>query len=219
VKKKILVIVIPRIISWLQRLIYPTFNVHVIGEDNIAKLRSEGKLWILSVWHAHALYAAIIHRKIPHGVMVSKSYDGDLISGVLAHFGHTPIRGSSSRGGKEALKGIIRCVKAGLPVSITPDGPKGPAEKIKPGIIGTAQLTGLPIIPFAYDASLKWVAHKAWDKHMIPKPFTRFTICYGEPIYVPKKMSPEEFASITINVEKAMDQAKERCRRKLNSAH
>jgi lysophospholipid acyltransferase (LPLAT)-like uncharacterized protein len=209
--KRALLIIIPAIVCALQRLLLRTMKVKVVGYEHIESLRGRNKLWVLSVWHQNVLYTPIINRKDSHGVMVSKSFDGDLISAVVEKFGHKGIRGSSSRGGREALKTIIRHLRSGFPIAITPDGPKGPPEKAKPGVIIAAQTTGAPIVPFFYSCDKHWISEKSWDKHMIPKPFCTMVVAYGKPIVVPQEMPAEDLSKWQKALEDAMRDTKATC--------
>ena len=107
-----------------------------------------------------------------------------MITRVLNTFGNRAIRGSSSKGGIQALRAIIAVLKKGDRVAITPDGPRGPALELKDGIIHSARSSGVPIIPFFYASSDQWVLEKSWDRHIIPKPFSTLVASYGEPIDV-----------------------------------
>ncbi|MGE0173565.1 MAG: lysophospholipid acyltransferase family protein [Oligoflexales bacterium] len=215
--KRLLLAVIPRLVVGLQRILLRTMKLKVIGYEHIETLRSRNLLWVLSVWHQNVLYTPILNRNIGHGVMVSKSFDGDLISGVVELLGHKGIRGSSSRGGREALKNIIRHFRSGFPVAITPDGPKGPPEKVKSGIIIAAQTTGAPIVPFYYSCDKNWISEKSWDKHMIPKPFCTMVVAYGKPIVVPPGMPPEDLPKWQKAIEDAMRDTKTMCESFLKS--
>src|SRR5690606_23523154 len=110
------------------------------------------------------------------------------------------------------LKSLIKHLAGGTPAAITPDGPRGPAFQLQPGIVTAAQVTGVPIVPFHYECTRQWVAHKAWDKHRIPKPFTRFVLSFGEAIFVPKDLDACELENAVVNVEARLLEDTERCR-------
>jgi hypothetical protein len=114
---------------------------------------------------------------------VSLSADGELISRVCKSFGLETIRGSTSRGGMEALIQLKSALESGVRVSITPDGPRGPSRQVQPGAPYLAQVTGRPIVPVAYGARRAWV-FKGWDYFVVPKPFNRIAMVYGEPIWI-----------------------------------
>lgn len=150
------------------------------------------------------MYSPYLHRGKNVAVLISESKDGDYINQVVHRFGNTSIRGSSSKGGSKALKAVIQHLKKGLPAAFTPDGPRGPAFIVQPGLIAAAQVTQVPIIPFHYECSRQWILERAWDKHRIPKPFTTFVVSYGDPISVPRNLNEEEFEKVRLKVEEAM---------------
>jgi len=123
--------------------------------------------------------------------LISLHRDGRFIARAAEILGIGTVAGSSTRGGKEGMFRLIRLIRAGANIGITPDGPKGPAETTKLGIISLASRTGVPIYPFAYSAERHWKA-RSWDKLIIPKPFSRAIALLGEGISVPADISTEE---------------------------
>lgn len=147
---------------------------------------------IFTFWHNRIFLMPHLFRKfwMPRGhhnvaVLVSRSKDGQFLSDILASFKLRCVRGSSSRGGKEALLELTRLVQDGFDVGITPDGPRGPRYILQPGCIALAQLTGAPIVPLSYDVTNK-ITLKSWDAFMIPLPFSRCTVTVGKPLTVPR---------------------------------
>lgn len=203
-KRKILVWLLPLIIVWLQRFIGLTSRFRILKNEQYEEIFKNRKPYIYSIWHTNVLYSPYLHRKKNVAVLISESKDGDYINQVVHRFGNTSIRGSSSKGGSKALKAMIQHLKKGLPAAFTPDGPRGPAFILQPGIIAAAQVTQVPIVPFHYECTRQWILEKAWDKHRVPKPFTTFVVSYGEPIYVPREMNEEEFEKMRLKVEDAM---------------
>jgi lysophospholipid acyltransferase (LPLAT)-like uncharacterized protein len=137
---------------------------------------------------------------------VSRSADGDLIAKVLERWGYRAVRGSSSRGGSEALRQIVRLVRSGQSVAITPDGPRGPRRKMKPGAVLAASMAGVPILPMSSGTPRAWWFGR-WDRFLVPKPFARVKIVYGPPMYVPARANPEEVEAASIAVEQALEAA------------
>ncbi|XDD42551.1 lysophospholipid acyltransferase family protein [Leptospira sp. WS60.C2] len=203
-KRKILVWLLPLIIVWLQRFIGLTSRFRILKNEQYEEIFKNRKPYIYSIWHTNVLYSPYLHRKKNVAVLISESKDGDYINQVVHRFGNTSIRGSSSKGGSKALKAMIQHLKKGLPAAFTPDGPRGPAFILQPGIIAAAQVTQVPIVPFHYECTRQWILEKAWDKHRVPKPFTTFVVSYGKPIYVPREMNEEEFEKMRLKVEDAM---------------
>jgi lysophospholipid acyltransferase (LPLAT)-like uncharacterized protein len=146
--------------------------------------QEEPPLWAL--WHETILMSVWHHRDQDVHVMISASRDGELISTIARFMGYTPVRGSSSKGGKEALREMVSFTRAGKRCAITPDGPRGPRREIKPGVVNLARLAGSPVVPFAFEAEHCWRL-RSWDRFIIPKPFSRAVFVYGEPIRVPRE--------------------------------
>jgi len=117
--------------------------------------------------------------------MVSRSRDGELISRFSSGFGFHFVRGSSSKGAASATRGILRLLKVGTPIAITPDGPRGPKHTLQPGILWLSAMSRKPILPVHIEANRQWTA-KGWDELKIPKPFSTIHVHWGEPIIVDK---------------------------------
>ncbi|TGL86846.1 DUF374 domain-containing protein [Leptospira congkakensis] len=203
-KRRFLVWLLPLIAVWFQRLIGLTSKFRFLTNEHYEELFKNKKPFIYSIWHTNVLYSPYLHRGKNVAVLISESKDGDYINQVVHRFGNTSVRGSSSKSGSKALKAVIQHLKKGLPAAFTPDGPRGPAFILQPGIIAAAQVTQVPIVPFHYECSRQWILERAWDKHRVPKPFTTFVVSYGEPISVPRNLNEEEFEGMRLKVEDAM---------------
>lgn len=114
-------------------------------------------------------------------VLISRHNDGELIAKTVARFGITTVRGSSSKGGSQAGRDVVRLFRQGDNVSITPDGPRGPNRQAQAGIIHLARMCDAAIVPISYSSS-RHKALKSWDRMQIPLPFGRFAACIGAPI-------------------------------------
>ena len=148
---------------------------------------------IYAVWHGRLLLLPYLYGHRGSRVLASRSRDGELVARWIRRFGLEPVRGSSTRGGGEALRLLTRALRSGHEVVVVPDGPKGPREVLKPGVIALARLTGAPIVPMALGASREWRL-RSWDEFRIPKPFARCVMRFGEPIYVARHPAGEEAA-------------------------
>ena len=170
---------------YIIRLYCLTFRLTVRNEKQWQDLLGKGRPVLLCTWHQQ-FFAAIRHFKTyaPYhpGLMISQSKDGDLIAGVASRTGwHTP-RGSSSRGGRQALSSMIDHLKQyGLGAHIL-DGPTGPMGIIKPGVIKMARESNAVIIPFHVKADKAWFFN-SWDRFMLPRPFSKVTIVFDDPIH------------------------------------
>jgi lysophospholipid acyltransferase (LPLAT)-like uncharacterized protein len=144
------------------------------------KDHNQGRLYVF--WHSHLLPLAFFFRHTGKSAMVSESTDGKRAAAVAQRWGHAVIHGSSRHGGMLALRTCARELRNGANIVITPDGPRGPREQVKPGIAHIALIAGAPVIPVA---ALPHSAFRlrSWDRFSIPMPFTRITIKIGEPIY------------------------------------
>lgn len=138
---------------------------------------------VMAAWHGHLLPLTIYLRHLGMSVLVSEHRDGEVIAQVLESLGFTMIRGSSTRGGARALVEMIKVLRSGVAVCITPDGPKGPARKFAPGAVVAAQRAAVPITTMFVTADRAWVLN-SWDRFMIPKPFARIVLHFGEPTFV-----------------------------------
>jgi lysophospholipid acyltransferase (LPLAT)-like uncharacterized protein len=139
---------------------------------------------IYCFWHQCVLACAYYYRSTHATIVISQSFDGELITRVLALFGYSAVRGSSSRGGAQALLGLQRVLDAGRPAIFTADGPRGPIHRSKHGPIQLARLTGAHIGCFHLHPERCWTL-RSWDRFQIPRPFTRIVVSWGPWLTVP----------------------------------
>ncbi len=139
---------------------------------------------IYAVWHGRVLLLPYLYGHRGCQVLASRSRDGEVVARWIRRFGLDPVRGSSTRGGGEALRRLAGALRRGREVVVVPDGPTGPREVLKGGVIALARLSGAPIVPLAVGASRQWRLG-SWDEFRIPKPFARCVVRFGEPIRVP----------------------------------
>jgi lysophospholipid acyltransferase (LPLAT)-like uncharacterized protein len=133
-------------------------------------------------------------------VMVSASKDGGFLTAILECFKVQPVRGSSSRRGPQALLELTTWAQRGYDLAITPDGPRGPAYVVQPGVMSLAQLTGLPIVPCSY--YLRWkIRLPSWDQFQIPLPFSRCDFFFEQPVRVPREASDSEREALRCELE------------------
>ena len=153
-------------------------------EGAVAPLWAARAPVIYAVWHGRVLLLPYLYGHRGCSVLASRSPDGEIVSRLIRRFGLQPVRGSSTRGGGEALRLLTRRLRRGHEVVVVPDGPVGPREVLKSGVIALARLSGAPIVPMAVGASRYWQL-RSWDEFRIPKPFARCVMRFGEPIRVP----------------------------------
>lgn len=167
---------------------------------------------VYALWHAQLLALALGHRDQGAVVLVSRHRDGEIIARLLLRLGYGTARGSSTRGGPEALEEMIRAGREGRPLAFTPDGPRGPARRCKPGVVRAASATGLPIRPVAA-ACARALTLRSWDGFQLPLPGTRICFAYGDPIEVPGGVEEEEdLRGWTRRVEEALERAEREAR-------
>ena len=152
-------------------------------ESAVAPLWAARAPLIYAMWHGRLLLLPYLYGHRGAHVLTSRSRDGELVARWIRRFGLVPVRGSSSRGGADAVRLLARAIRAGREVVVVPDGPRGPREVLKPGVIALARLSGAPIVPTAVGASREWRL-RSWDEFRIPRPFARCVVRFGEPIRV-----------------------------------
>jgi lysophospholipid acyltransferase (LPLAT)-like uncharacterized protein len=164
-------------------LLGSTWRIEEVNTEPWRALAKAGKPYILSSWHGQLLphLWANQHRNLC--AMVSQHGDGEIIFRIMSTWGFRGVRGSSSKGGREALVAMVRELEAGSSFAITPDGPRGPAGVPQPGVLIAAVRAQAAVVPIWCEISSAWHA-KSWDRLQVPKPFARIRVHYGDP-YVP----------------------------------
>jgi lysophospholipid acyltransferase (LPLAT)-like uncharacterized protein len=163
----------------LLRALGATWTIERTGNDPSDPRGASREPAIFAFWHAQLLPLVYSHRDRDAAVLVSQSRDGELITRVLERLGYCAARGSSTRGGDEGLRGLLAYAAAGHHVAVTPDGPRGPAEVVKPGVIYLAARSGLPVIPVAV-AFRPARRLRSWDALRVPLPLARVRIELGD---------------------------------------
>lgn len=163
---------------------------------------------IYTLWHGRLLPLTWLHRAQDISTIISRSGDGEYIARVVERWGYHIARGSSSRGGSEALRELVKAGRAGSSLAITPDGPRGPRQKLKRGVLTAAQMTGLPLMPMTGSASRAWW-FESWDRFLVPKPFATLFVRYGQPIYVPRDSTEEKLSAIEQEAERVLNELTE----------
>lgn len=202
---------VPAIAPHVVRGLMSTCTTRVLGRKVKEKF-IDGRIGFVGVvWHKNFLFALDFFRRQKIVVMVSRSKDGELVARALHRLGYRTVRGSSSRGGPEALAELTDLVRSGWGSAIVADGPRGPARQAKIGCILACRNSGAPLIPWACHAEPNITARN-WDGTMIPKPFARITVAFGEPLYVPAGADREECEAARNRVDVRMAELEARCR-------
>ena len=190
---KVLLAIVPWLYAGLSRALFATCRVRVHGGENLARCEAQAKPFVGVFWHYSVFTAVelIRGRGRGWGAMVSASQDAEFVARILARQGVVAVRGSRNRGGLSALKGLIGLMLQGYNAAIVGDGSQGPARVMQAGAILLAGKSGAPILPLVVAADRYW-AFRSWDRTLLPKPFARLELWYGEPLIVPEKSGPEE---------------------------
>jgi lysophospholipid acyltransferase (LPLAT)-like uncharacterized protein len=178
-------------LSWLAaryiRLVWITGRWQVENTDIADRMIADGTPFIACFWHGRMLMIPNAWKYSARmSILISHHRDGIFISRTLAHLGIGTIAGSSSRGGAGALVSMVRALKRGEYMGITPDGPRGPRMRATPGAATAARLSGAVLLPVSYSATRRWVLG-SWDRFVVPLPFSRGIIRVGAPIEVPRE--------------------------------
>jgi len=172
-----------------------TVNIKRINSFKIDELLQKKQNVVFAFWHGTMLMPWYVHRNQKFSALVSQSKDGSLLANSLSKWGYKVERGSSHKGGKEALNTLLDNIDKSYSVSITPDGPTGPPRIMKAGAVIAAQRSSVPLVLCGVAYKKKYV-FKSWDKFEIPKFFSGVTLKYSDPIIVDNNLSREETSEI-----------------------
>ncbi|SDU25357.1 hypothetical protein SAMN05444156_2877 [Verrucomicrobium sp. GAS474] len=197
---------IVRLAAFLIRLLSASLRFEVVDQGGVIAHPPQGPL-IYAFWHNRLLLIPPIYRhffpKRPAVVLASRSKDGELISRIVGRFNVGTARGSTSKKGGLGIRAFLRYIAEGHDAAITPDGPRGPRYRVKPGVVTAAQLSGAAIVPITY--TLGWKKEiRSWDRFQIPLPFSTCRIVWGTPLHVPPELTPEEIEAWCLKVGEAL---------------
>ena len=170
-------------------IVYISSQKTFINKDKFDKLILENKSFIYALWHDQLLLSPFTWQaKNRIDILISKHKDGDIIADLIKYHGFNSIRGSTNNPSKEkekntisSIRKIIKTLKANVSIGITPDGPRGPRHRVSEGTINIARISNKKILPMALAYKEQWVLN-TWDKFIIPKPFNKICIVWGDPI-------------------------------------
>ena len=183
-------------LNWV-RLIGGSLRLEVTGEEQFKG--SDGKL-IFCGWHGKSLIFASYFRKRGYWVIISNSNDGDIQNEVFTRMGYQTIRGSTGRGGVRAALQGVKALKAGGTMAITPDGPRGPSGIVQGGVMLMAQKSGAALVPVGLSAK-KAIYIRSWDKYMLPYPFSKARMVFGEPLVIPEGADDAAVEEVRLKLE------------------
>lgn len=188
--------------GWLRTLRYRYQSAGPDLDPNGAALPGH---FIYAMWHEYLLLPIFRYARPDIHVLISQHTDGQIVADVCRHLGIPVVRGSTTRGGADALRQLVRAGQL-THLALTPDGPRGPRRQVKPGVIYLGARTGLPIVPVGFGFRRCWRA-KSWDRFALPWPWTQAACVTGEPILVPADAETDELEQYRVHVETALEQA------------
>jgi lysophospholipid acyltransferase (LPLAT)-like uncharacterized protein len=203
--------VIPRVVWAMFSLIGRTWRFEVIAEEGVIPVVF-GEVpgpEIYCFWHQCVLPCTVYFRRSRAVILISKSFDGELITRTLRMFGFGAVRGSSSRGAREGLLGLKQVIESGHTAIFTADGPRGPIYRTKMGPIKLASMTGAPIGAFHLEPEHAWTMG-SWDRFLVPMPFTRIAVSWAQWTRVPVDLPEEQFEQKREELNAAIERARRR---------
>jgi lysophospholipid acyltransferase (LPLAT)-like uncharacterized protein len=192
--------------AWYIRAVFQTLRWTINGLDQPRAYHDRGQGFIFCFWHGRMMMLpAAWHRSRRLYMLISDHRDGRFIAKTIRHLGVATVVGSSSRGGAQALRAILKLLKAGLGVGFTPDGPRGPRMRASLGVVQAARLSGAPIFPLTYSTSRRRL-FASWDRFLLPLPFGRGVLLVGTPIRVARDADDAALERARADVEERLNQ-------------
>jgi lysophospholipid acyltransferase (LPLAT)-like uncharacterized protein len=205
--QRVAIAIVPRLVALLLRLLNRSLRYETVLEPG-AEPAKPPALQVWCFWHRCLIpCACYFHGKFSPVVLISQSFDGELIARTIERLGFPTARGSSTRSGGSALWALAKAVERGHGAVFTADGPRGPVYKVKPGAVKLAQVTGYAIGIFYAHPENAWIL-RSWDRFLIPKPFSRVAISWGRQIEVPQTDDPVMLEAKRLEVEAALERAR-----------
>ncbi len=204
---RLLLFLIPYFSYGLIQFIRLTMRIEIVDSEVTEPFmkEEEEEPAIIAFWHSRLLMMPLLCRKNRITMLISRHRDGELISRAVRLFPIDSIRGSTTRGGVPALRGLVRALKMGSHVAITPDGPRGPRNVAQSGAVMLASRTGRPIVPVTFSASKKKLFN-SWDRFLLPYPFSRGVFIWGEAIWVGPEENEIEIEEKRLTLESILNQ-------------
>lgn len=209
--QRIVLAIVPRLVWALLSIFGRTWRFEVIAEEGVTPVLFGEKPGpeIYCFWHQCVLPCTVYFRKSNAVILISRSFDGELITRILKMFGFGAVRGSSSRGAREGLLGLKHVLESGRTAIFTADGPRGPIYETKMGPIKLAQTTGAPIGAFHLQPEHAWVIN-SWDRFLVPKPFTRIVVSWANWTHVQTDLAADQFETKRQELNNAIERARTR---------
>ena len=208
-RQRLVLAVVPRIVWALLWIVGLTWRFEVIAEEGVTPVLFGERPGpeIYCFWHQCVLPCTMYFRHSLAVILISRSFDGELITRILKMFNFGAVRGSSSRGAREGLLGLRDIIESGRTAIFTADGPRGPIYRTKMGPIKLSQMTGAPIGCFHLEPEKAWTL-RSWDHFLVPKPFTRICVSWAQWTRVATDLPVEEFEAKRQELNAAIERAR-----------
>ncbi|HVO72600.1 MAG TPA: lysophospholipid acyltransferase family protein [Ignavibacteriaceae bacterium] len=197
---------------WGLNVLCKTLKIVYSNRDVLDELKRQNKNYIVAFWHGTMLVPWYLHKNQNTVALISKSKDGDLLAKLLRKWNYTIVRGSSTEGGEVALGIMVDYAKNFKSIAVTPDGPKGPAHKLKAGAVVASKKSGVPLILLGIGIQKKKVL-KSWDKFEIPMMFSCVHAVYSNPIFIEAGLSYEETSKMISHCELKLNELQDNAAR------
>lgn len=185
------------------RVLGRTWRFRIEGREHESAARAASPRVIYALWHGRLMALTYAYRDLGIRVLVSRHRDGEILAHALGELGYMVSRGSSKRGGAEALLTMLSELRMG-DVAITPDGPRGPRGALSPGVLALAQHSGAPILPVGCVASSAW-EFGTWDRFLVPRPFASVAVRIGAPLWVGRELDAPAVAAVGRNLAASLE--------------
>lgn len=174
----------------------------------------QGRPVIYALWHCHVFFMPMLRISSgrPVAVLLSAHRDAQIVGVAARMRGVELVAGSSTRGGVRAYLQLIQLLRRGRSICITPDGPRGPARRVKPGVVHLAQQSGCAVVPVGL-AVRRGRRLRSWDRTLLPLPFCRAVLTLGAPLWLPPVDDAEALALQAEQLEAALEAASEQATR------
>ncbi len=194
----------PRLAYLYIRLLRLSMRFESHNDAVLGRVKDEHGQYVMVFWHSRWAMMRFAHPFEKLAVLASRHRDAQMLGHVLERLRVVVARGSSTRGGMAGMRELLRRIRDGYDLAITPDGPRGPRRRIKDGVLAAAKLTGKPIVAVGFGAS-RGRRLRTWDRTLLPYPFCRGVYVYGEPMLVPADGDDEQLERMRDELERTLD--------------
>lgn len=200
--------IFPYLAFLIIKIISKTIRITYINKEEIDRLLKEGKKIIFAFWHGRQFLLVDVHKDMNIVLMTSISKDGEMQTKIMELFGYSCVRGSSSQNAIAGLKALVREIRNGKNSALAVDGPRGPVYEVKEGIFFAALMGDALIVPVSSSARPSKIFTKAWDRYILPLPFSRGVISYGKYMEVKKG---DDFKILSLELKKRLNELSKEC--------